>query len=503
VVVRQKPVTVTGISAAKVYDGTNYFTNAQIDITGAVINSIVGSDVVTLSKAGVTGTFGPNVGTGTLSLSGSFALSGADAGKYILSSQPTVRATITIRTSLITVTARGGSSIYGNNPSNPGISATGLIDDDTESVLTGLSNSFGITARTPAGVYTLTVTGVFTNPKYTISSRLTGTWTVNKRPITISAVNKTINPGQTPVLEYKITSGELVNGDVLTGELYCAPPYTIGEHAITQGTLSAGANYAVTFVPGTLIVRSDDASVSQLEVDGSIAERSGNSFNIFSPCGANSVDIRVTADRYATVKINNVQQNPLRVSLPNYGNNTFTINVTAQTGNSQNYTLTVYRSVPTDVAFFDRFKDVLTVPEYVEGIGAVNSVEWYHNDALMNRNPAKGYVEMKEAGVYYALLNGQFRTCEVIKTRSTEALTMSVYPNPVKANQEVTVYIGNLAGDEETQLQMHSIDGRLLKTLPVENSQNEIKVIAPAYTGIVVLKLISNAGNQETKLIVK
>ena len=152
-------------------------------------------------------------------------------------------------------------------------------------------------ANTSVNISNLTLEG---NPKYTISSGLTGEWTVNKRPITITAVNITINPGETPVLAYEITSGALVNGDVLTGELYCDSPYTIGENAITQGILSAGDNYAVTFVPGTLIVRSDDASVSRLEVDGLIAERSGNNFNIFSPCGANSVEIRVTANQYAT-----------------------------------------------------------------------------------------------------------------------------------------------------------------------------------------------------------
>ena len=505
VVVSQKPVTVTGVTATKQYDGNNVFTNAQINIAGAVINGIVGSDVVALSKTGVTGVFGPNVGTGNLTLSGSFTLTGADAGHYILSSQPVVKATIVAQGSkiptAIVVTARSGSSYYGDSPANPGISATGLVDGDTESVLTGLGNSFGITATTPAGAYTLTVTGALTNPDYTVSSFVSGVWTVNKRPITITAVDKIINSGETFELEYEITSGKLVNGDVLTGSIYCDPPYTMGEHAITQGTLSAGDNYAITFVPGTLTVRSDDASVRLIEVDGVSAERNGNNFNIFSPCGANNVEVRVTANTYATVITNNVQQNPLRVNLPDYGDNTFTIRVTSQTGNTQTYTLTVYRSVPVDVAFFDRFSDVLTVPAYVEGIGAVNSVEWFHNGNPIPRDPVKGYVEMIEAGAYYALLNGRFRTCEIIKTRSTTP-AMSVYPNPVAANQEITVCIENPAG-EDARLQILSMDGRLLKTLTVDGNQHKIKVTAPAYSGLVALKLISSTTHQEIKLIVK
>jgi hypothetical protein len=347
VIVSRKPLTVTGITANKVYDGTNVFTNAQIDITGAVINGIVGSDVITLSKAGVTGTFGPAVGTGPLRVSGSFTISGTKVSNYDLI-QPVVMASI------------GNSS---------------------------------------------------------------------------------------------------------------------------------------------------DNTVKDIMVNGTNAERNGDTFYYLSPCGSNSVEVGVsTTDQNATVRINNVQQNPYRVGLPVYGDNIITIIVTAQNGNSATYTLTVYRSVPVEVAFYDRFADVLTVPVDVEGIAAkITSVEWYHNGARINRDPAKGYLEMKEAGVYYALLNGQFRTCEVIKSGSASALSMSVYPNPVGVNREVTIDINNLTGKElrsgDARLQLHSLDGRLLKIQPVTG--NQLKVAVPANAGVVVVKLITSSGNQEVKLIVK
>jgi len=111
--VNPKPVTITGITATKVYDTTNSFTNAQIDVTGATIVGKVASDVVTIVKTGVTGTFGPAVGTGTLTIStGSFALGGTDAGNYTLSAQPTVAATIT-KANTTTVLTTGGSTTYG------------------------------------------------------------------------------------------------------------------------------------------------------------------------------------------------------------------------------------------------------------------------------------------------------------------------------------------------------------------------------------------------------
>ena len=509
VTVSRKSVTISGITAFKVYDGTNLFTNAQIDIAGAVVNGRVGSDDVTVSKTGVTGRFGPAVGTGTLTLSGSFSLTGAKAENYTLSSQPTVTATISSASTVqIAVTARGGSSVYGESPANPGFSATGLTNGDTESVLTGLSNSFGITATTPAGAYTLSVIGTLTNPKYTITSRNTGTWTVQKRPITITALDKTILIGEAPTLEYAVTSGELVNGDVITGELYCAPPYTLGAHDITQGTISVSNNYDVTFIAGTLTVIGRNVTVV---VDGITSERNGNSFFIHSTCGANSVEVNVHTDQPSAVSIHGVQQNPRQVALPNYGDNAFTITVGDDT-----YTLTVHKSIPPPVAFYDRFDDVLTVPVFVEGIGVVNSVEWFHNGVKMDRNSTKGYVEMKEEGAYYALLNSQYRTCEVIRTRNN-TLSMSVFPNPVSAGGEITVNIEpdlmsqwtntqsqltNLQSPLlDARLQIHSIDGRLLKTLPV--TETKFKLTAPALSGVAVLKLITKTGNKEVKLIVK
>ncbi|MCL2133910.1 MAG: YDG domain-containing protein, partial [Bacteroidales bacterium] len=95
--VGKKGITFTGtVSATKVYDGNANFTNAQITVNSAgSFSDLVGSDVVTLNKTGVTGTYGPNAGTGTLARSGNFSIIGANAGNYTLLAQPIVTATIT------------------------------------------------------------------------------------------------------------------------------------------------------------------------------------------------------------------------------------------------------------------------------------------------------------------------------------------------------------------------------------------------------------------------
>ena len=55
-----------------------------------------------------------------------------------------------------------------------------------------------------------------------------------------------------PALTYKVTSGSLESGDSLSGALTRAAGEAIGTYAITQGTLTAGGNYALTFVGSTL-----------------------------------------------------------------------------------------------------------------------------------------------------------------------------------------------------------------------------------------------------------
>jgi hypothetical protein len=95
--IKQKPLTFTGtVTATKVYDGDNNFSNTQITIDADSFIGIVSEDAVSLNKADVTGTLeSANVGSGPLALSGNFTLTGTNAENYTLSGQPAVTATIT------------------------------------------------------------------------------------------------------------------------------------------------------------------------------------------------------------------------------------------------------------------------------------------------------------------------------------------------------------------------------------------------------------------------
>jgi hypothetical protein len=80
----------------------------------------------------------------------------------------------------ITVTALGGTSVYGASPTNPGLSASGLQNGESVSVLSGLTNSFGITSTSGVGSspYTLSVIGTLGNANYNITARNSGSWIV-------------------------------------------------------------------------------------------------------------------------------------------------------------------------------------------------------------------------------------------------------------------------------------------------------------------------------------
>jgi hypothetical protein len=106
-----KDLTLTGVTATKTYDGTDEFTADSIT---AVLDGIVDSDAVTLDKSGVTGTLASaNVGSGTLELTGSFALTGDDADNYALTQPTAIPASITQATAPDLAWPTAGEITYG------------------------------------------------------------------------------------------------------------------------------------------------------------------------------------------------------------------------------------------------------------------------------------------------------------------------------------------------------------------------------------------------------
>src|SRR5205814_7414734 len=63
-------------------------------------------------------------------------------------------------------------------------------------------------------------------------------------------------------LTYQLTSGSLANGDTFSGALTRVTGENAGAYAIQQGTLTAGTNYALTYVGADLTITAGDSTVA-------------------------------------------------------------------------------------------------------------------------------------------------------------------------------------------------------------------------------------------------
>ncbi|MBM3798610.1 MAG: hypothetical protein FJW18_00845, partial [Actinobacteria bacterium] len=137
------------------------------------------------------------------------------------------------------------------------ITSGSLADGDS------LSGSLARSAGETFGTYAINQ-GTLDNTNYTIVF-VPGTFTIDKRPITITADNaeKTLPAADPAQFTYQITSGSLANSGDLSGALTRVSGELIGTYAISQGSLN-NPNYNITFNPGTFTVRGVSQSAMTL-----------------------------------------------------------------------------------------------------------------------------------------------------------------------------------------------------------------------------------------------
>jgi len=83
-------------------------------------------------------------------------------------------------------------------------------------------------------------------------------FTINPRPVTITADAKSKFFGDPdPALTYQLTAGTLVGTDAFSGALTRDAGETVAgsPYAITQGSLTLGPNYDITFVGANLVIK--------------------------------------------------------------------------------------------------------------------------------------------------------------------------------------------------------------------------------------------------------
>jgi hypothetical protein len=185
------------------------------------------------------------IGQGTLALSANYSLS-------------FVGANLSITQRAITVTADAKTKVYGDNDPTLTYQLTAgtLVTGDA---LTGTPTRV---AGEPVGTYAIQQGGVTAGPNYLITF-VPANFTITQRPIAVTADAKSKIYGEAdPVLTYQVTSGNLVFGDTFSGSLTRVAGETVATYAINKGTLSAGANYELTFVAANLTITTRPVTVT-------------------------------------------------------------------------------------------------------------------------------------------------------------------------------------------------------------------------------------------------
>ncbi len=236
--------TVTGNSATVTYNG------GVQTVAGFTATGLVPSETASV-LAGVTATVsGTNAGTYVN------APTGTD-GNYNLTF---VNGALTINKAALTVTGNSSTVTYnGGTQSVAGFTVSGLLGNDTVSVLTGVSAS-GASAKN-AGTYANTVTGTDGNYALTL---VNGALVINKAAATVTGNSSTVtyNGGTQSVAGFTVSG--LVGGEttsVLTGVTASgASAKNAGTYANT--VTGTDGNYALTLVDGALTINKANATVT-------------------------------------------------------------------------------------------------------------------------------------------------------------------------------------------------------------------------------------------------
>jgi len=229
-----RPITVTADAKSKIYGDADPALTYQV-----TSGSLAFSDALTgtLNRASGEAIGSYAISQGTLSAGTNYTLTFAGANLAI-TARP------------VTVAADAKSKMYGD----PDPALTYQISSGSLAAGDNFSGALTRAPGTAVGTYAIQQGTLALNSNYTLTF-IGADLTIDKRPITITADAKSKMYGDAdPALTYQLTSGTLVAPDAFTGSLSRDSGDNVGTYAITQGTLSAGSNYDLTFVSANLTI---------------------------------------------------------------------------------------------------------------------------------------------------------------------------------------------------------------------------------------------------------
>ncbi|WP_340644703.1 MBG domain-containing protein [Phenylobacterium sp.] len=240
--VGQRALTVTADALSRAYGDANpaltYTVGGPGIVNGDTLSGALATMATQISDVGVYG-----ITQGTLAASSNYALTYAGANLTVIPRNIAIG---------LGVTADNVTRAYGD--ANPALTWTvntgSLVNGDT------LSGQLATDATSSSGVGGYAITqGSLAAPSNYLLSFVNGILTVTARPLTVTANALSRSYGDVnPALTYTTTG--LVNGDTLSGLLATSATTAsnVGVYGITQGSLAASGNYALTYAGANLTV---------------------------------------------------------------------------------------------------------------------------------------------------------------------------------------------------------------------------------------------------------
>jgi hypothetical protein len=245
-------------AANKIYDGNTNATIINRSLTGAISGDRV-------DYTGGSANFdNKNAGTGKTVTATGLGLSGTDAGNYTVNE--TALTTAAVTSLLLTTSVTIEDKVYDGNTSATitGRNLIGVLNSE-DVVLSGGTatfNNMNVGTNKKVTIIGLSLSGT-ESANYSVNSGGTSNADITAKPITVIAnAGQTKIYGQTdPVYTYGVDPA-LIGSDAFSGALTRNPGEDVGSYAILQGSLTAGANYSITYSGA-------DFSITPLGITGS------------------------------------------------------------------------------------------------------------------------------------------------------------------------------------------------------------------------------------------
>ena len=238
---------------------TNFIYNKQ-EREAQVVYVNAGTIVVPSTSYDLTDNKATNVGTYTAKVTGKGNFKGEVTAQWSI---------VEANAQLFDLTLGTTEYTYDGTAKTP----TVTVKDGSAVLVEGTDYTLAYTANTNVGTATVTATG-----QGNYSGTKTAVFTISKAPLTVTAGDASvIYANEAP--QFTVTYEGFVNNetnDVLSGAAAFTCEYTVespvgSTFAITPGGLTSN-NYDITFVPGTLTVVTDPASVAVMEKIDAIGE---------------------------------------------------------------------------------------------------------------------------------------------------------------------------------------------------------------------------------------